>query len=272
MQNPEAYKQLNLSIPEWAKVHTSLFNEDNYKRTLLFAITEVSLVIRFLGLSHKLGYSLPLKGFNPIDMIHNIITSISFPDVIRAPEVWDTASIVAAQHHGVPTRLLDWTTNPLRASLFAIEQAFSLNDDKRAEEIAVFAIKRDDLRKNNFGFAKTDVQYTPNITAQSGELTFDKFADKFFYENGYYASVEKRMYDISSTSNISIRKITLPMSSVRNLFTLLWANDTTFGHIYPGFSGVGKSVTSLIEVLHDTEIYSNDDPPTEPFKLRYFPE
>jgi hypothetical protein len=94
----------------------------------------------------------------------------SRPFLPEAVTEWELLAIM--QHHGVPTRLLDWTRNPLVALFFAVQKEYNVDH-------AVYVFKRDKVipldNSSPLSHGSVDVvmpdYFSPRINAQSGAFT-----------------------------------------------------------------------------------------------------
>lgn len=118
------------------------------------------------------------------------------PNSFNSNSNWEWLAL--AQHYKLPTRLLDWTENPLVALFFAFE---SVNSTEMDRAVWVFGPNDDEFVDSNdpsispFSLTKTKIyipnQVTQRITVQSGWFTVHKYivgSNKFisFNQNKYY--------------------------------------------------------------------------------------
>lgn len=236
----------------------SKFPDERLKSVLYQTAFEEEIVYRFIQLSDSVNLNIPKGPSNTSGrkFLNSLCRgSKAFGDDHNHNK---PTHIALAQHSQIPTKMLDWTGDPLFALFFALE---SKNDPNSKENAVIWALDSKVLEKkdahvfnddfNNkelfmsVSFFRSLMSDILNIRSQNGILQYLGNREKYYLCNGEWPCLEKVLH-YEKESNKPLRKIVIKNEWVSDLNKILWIRGINRAAMMPSFENIGKALSKIL--------------------------
>jgi hypothetical protein len=181
---------------------------------------ELEALFQFSELGNHLGFNVEPIELSPRKIRFRLTGGLLF-------EAADHANTDIAQHHGIPTRYLDFTTDPILAVYHAA--SFSVSSSSSLKDIAVWAVNKNAQSyfklpgaSDNYQaiqFIHSAAHRNPYLQAQSGLFVKIPFGELFFYHKHRWPDLEELLRHSNCNKPILIKYIlnAIHLSELRDI-------------------------------------------------------
>lgn len=178
-------------------------------------------------------------GYFDEKIVFKIFKNQALPFLPHRP-INDWEWLAIAQHHGLPTRLLDWTSNPLIALYFAAETSM---DDEQTGDFAVYILtKKEGILYDLPNCSPFEVE---DVTLISIPHVTNRIKNQF----GYFTIQPDPTKTLDSLLNRNrVRKVVFPNTLKKDFRRKLNTYGINSSSIFPDLDGIAKHLkNTLIE-------------------------
>lgn len=211
------------------------------------ALVEFDMLRRFVRGCDNAGVAAPNDSFGFRDIYLSVRNGREY---YEHPQTWPSDDLIEtlamARLHGLPTRLLDRTTDPYVAVYFAVSEALKKQSQwKKDHRIAIFKLNKGTRSNTRCGEVRVlgvRGAISQNLVMQKGLFTVHPILE----EKGKRAATKSLEHYLPPPPTGSIQKLTVPVTECVKLYELCGQLNYNAARLFPNADGASLFVNETI--------------------------
>lgn len=181
--------------------------------------------------------------------IRNFLEQFKINSYQYMPAPWDvkndTEWMLYAQHYGIPTRLMDFTTSHITSLLFAVEKSFQQDTDKDA---VVYFLNPEMLNmkyKQQMSIVNFSNESEGSLDGLDGPVVIQgrKINPRVNAQKGLFVLFQDDDEPLENINDdLILKKLIIKSDYTKSILASLYSMGITFTHIYPELDSVAKDI------------------------------
>ena len=196
-------------------------------------------------------------------VIRNFLDQFKINSYQHLTNPWDIKNeiewMLYAQHYGVPTRLMDFTTSHIVSLLFAVEKSFQ--DDRENDAVVYFLnpSKLNDKTKEQTTIINISGDDKISSEGHDGPFVIQgrKLNSRIDAQKGMFVLFQDNDEPLNEYLDDDIlKKVIICGEEKKNIIASLYSMGISFTHIYPELGSVAKDILmqqDILELIRDNQ-------------------